>query len=280
MTEMARVSLIQMVSGFDVDENLAHASSLLEKAASTGAQIAVLPENFAAFQNRHLVDVAIRESAGEGAIRRFLSEQSARLGLWIVGGSVPLCERPDGESVPDGRVRAACLVYDDRGREVARYDKIHLFDAEVGDQQGRYQESSVFEPGDRAVVLDTPAGRLGLSICYDLRFPELYRELRAQGAEWVVVPSAFTYRTGEAHWEILLRARAIENQFWVCAPDQGGWHDERRRTWGHSMIVDPWGRIVQGAEEGEAVVSGELDRELLQKTRKAMPVWEHRRSGF
>lgn len=279
MTEAVRVALIQMVSGFEVDENLAHARVLLEKAVAQGARLAVLPENFAAFQNRHLIDVAQRESNGDGAIRRFLAEQARRLGIWIVGGSVPLRERPDGTTVPDGRVRAACLVYNDQGLEVARYDKIHLFDAEVGDQQGRYQESSVFEPGEEVVTVDTPAGRLGLSICYDLRFPELYRSLRAKGAQWLVVPSAFTYRTGEAHWEVLLRARAVENQVWICAPDQGGWHDERRRTWGHSMIVDPWGKIIQGAEEGEAVITAELDLTLLEKTRAAMPVWEHRRLG-
>ena len=278
MTDAKRVAAIQMVSGFELADNFLQARRLLEEAAAQGAAVAVLPENFAAFQNRRLAELGQAECrGGEAPIQQFLAEQARRLGLWIVGGSVPVSQRPDGEPVPDGRVRPACLVVNDQGEQVARYDKIHLFDAQVGDAQGRYQESELFEPGDQVVTVDTPAGRLGLSICYDLRFPELYRQLRAEGAEWVVVPSAFTHRTGQAHWEVLLRARAIENQFWICAPDQGGWHDERRRTWGHSMVVDPWGGIVDQAGEGEDVVTATLEPEFLDNTRAAMPVWQHRR---
>lgn len=278
MTEAKRVAAIQMVSGFELTDNFAQASRLLEESATQGAAVAVLPENFAAFQNRRLAELGQAECRGaEAPMQQFLAEQARQLGIWIVGGSIPIAERPDGEAVPDGRVRPVCLVVNDQGEQVARYDKIHLFDAQVGDAQGRYQESELFEPGDQVVTVDTPAGRLGLSICYDLRFPELYRQLRAEGAEWVVVPSAFTHRTGQAHWEVLLRARAIENQFWICAPDQGGWHDERRRTWGHSMVVDPWGGIVDQAGEGQDMVVADLESEFLENTRAAMPVWQHRR---
>lgn len=278
MSESKSVAAIQMVSGFEVEPNLVKARELLEEAASRGVSVAVLPENFAAFQSRYLLDIARAETgAAEGSIQAFLEREAQRLGLWIVAGSIPMATRPDGSGVEGGRVRASCLVINADGRQVARYDKIHLFDAEVGDSHGRYRESAVFEPGDTVISVDTPAGRLGLSICYDLRFPELYRRLRQEGADWVVVPSAFTYRTGEAHWEALLRARAIENQFWVCAPNQGGQHDERRRTWGHSMIVDPWGGIVSELEEGPGVVDAQLDTQMLANTRSAIPVWDHRR---
>ena len=278
MSESQSVAAVQMVSGFEVEPNLVKARELLEEAASRGVSVAVLPENFAAFQSRHLLEIGRAETgAGEGSIQAFLEREARRLGLWIVAGSIPMATRPDGSPVDDGRVRASCLVINAEGEQVARYDKIHLFDAEVGDSHGRYRESAVFEPGNTVVSVDTPAGRLGLSICYDLRFPELYRRLREEGAEWVVVPSAFTFRTGEAHWEALLRARAIENQFWICAPNQGGQHDERRRTWGHSMIVDPWGGVVTELEEGPGVVDAQLDAQMLANTRSAIPVWDHRR---
>lgn len=278
MNQPESVAAIQMVSGFEVEPNLVKARELLEEAAGRGVSVAVLPENFAAFQSRRLVDIGKAEADGlDGSIQSFLEREAKRLGIWIVAGSIPMARRPDGSVVEGERVRASCLVFDAQGRQVARYDKIHLFDAEVGDSHGRYRESAVFEPGEEVVSVDTPVGRLGLSICYDLRFPELYRRLREEGAEWVVVPSAFTYRTGEAHWETLLRARAIENQFWVCAPNQGGQHDERRRTWGHSMIVDPWGGIVTQLEEGPGVVDARLDAQMLANTRSAIPVWDHRR---
>lgn len=278
MNKSESVAAIQMVSGFEVEPNLVKARELLEEAASRGVAVAVLPENFAAFQSRQLLEIGKAEANGlDGSIQSFLEREARRLGIWIVAGSIPMAKRPDGSAVDDGRVRASCLVVDAEGRQVARYDKIHLFDAEVGDSQGRYLESAVFEPGEQVVSVDTPAGRLGLSICYDLRFPELYRRLREAEVEWVVVPSAFTYRTGEAHWEPLLRARAIENQFWICAPNQGGQHDERRRTWGHSMIVDPWGGVVTQLEEGPGVVDARLDAQMLANTRSAIPVWDHRR---
>lgn len=274
MTLSAKVAVIQTVSSDDLSANLAQAQRGLEAAAAQGACMAVLPENFALFGSRHLRALGERETSGDAPVSRFLAETARRLGLWIVGGSVPLAHRPDGQRL-DERVRAACLVYDAQGQLRARYDKIHLFDADVGDAQGRYRESDTFEPGSEPVVVDTPVGRLGLAICYDLRFPELFRKLRAQGAELLALPAAFTWKTGQAHWEVLLRARAIENQVWVCASGQGGIHDEKRHTWGHSMIINPWGEICACHAHGEGTVSAAVDREEQQALRERMPVHHH-----
>ncbi|MGP9833673.1 carbon-nitrogen hydrolase family protein [Marinobacter sp. NSM] len=273
---MTQVAAIQMVSSHNLAGNLAEAEALLRDAAAQGAKVAVLPENFAVLATAQMRECGRQESGGESVIRRFLSEQAERLGLWIVGGSMPLATRPDGSDVPD-RVRASCIVYNDQGEEVARYDKIHLFDAMVEDSHGQYRESDTFEPGDRVVTVDTPAGRLGMAVCYDLRFPELFRALREQGAEWVCLPSAFTWQTGDAHWRPLIRARAIENQVWVVAPGQGGQNSERRKTYGHSLICDPWGRVVTELDEGPGLVVADLDMEKLNQVRARMPVWEHRR---
>ncbi|MET4027710.1 putative amidohydrolase [Marinobacter sp. MBR-99] len=273
---MTQVAAIQMVSSHNLAGNLAEAEALLRDAAAQGAKVAVLPENFAVLATAQMRECGRQESGGESVIRRFLSEQAERLGLWIVGGSMPLATRPDGSDVPD-RVRASCIVYNDQGEEVARYDKIHLFDAMVEDSHGQYRESDTFEPGDRVVTVDTPAGRLGMAVCYDLRFPELFRALREQGAEWVCLPSAFTWQTGDAHWHPLIRARAIENQVWVVAPGQGGQNSERRKTYGHSLICDPWGRVVTELDEGPGLVVADLDMEKLNQIRARMPVWEHRR---
>ncbi|MDC0661739.1 carbon-nitrogen hydrolase family protein [Marinobacter sp. SS21] len=271
------VAGIQMVSGGDVQENLREARELLEAAAQAKAKIAVLPENFAVLKAAQMVAQGRRECDGDGEIRAFLSAQARRLGMWLVGGSMPLAQRPDGSAM-ERRVRASCLVYDDRGQQVARYDKVHLFDADVDDAHGRYRESDTFEPGQEVVTVDTPAGVLGLAVCYDLRFPELFRKLREQGADWVALPSAFTYMTGEAHWHALIRARAIENQFWMVAAGQGGRNSPRRHTFGHSMVVDPWGVVVaERQNEGPGWVSAELDPERLAKVRQRMPVWGHRR---
>lgn len=272
----SRVAAIQMVSGPDIESNLEEARRLLVQAAGLGARVAVLPENFAVLSTRKMLACGQLESGPDGPIRRFLGEQAAALGLWIVGGSLPIAARPDGSGIAD-RVRASCLVFNDRGQEVARYDKIHLFDAVVEDAQGQYRESDTFEPGEQTVVIDTPAGRLGLAICYDLRFPELFRKLREQGAQWVSLPSAFTWNTGDAHWHPLIRARAIENQLWLVAPGQGGYNSERRRTYGHSLVADPWGRIMAELDEGPGVVTTDLDLDRLQDIRTRMPVWEHRR---
>ena len=271
-----QVAVLQMVSGYDLDVNLEKARELLESARQKGAVVAVLPENFAVLNTSQMLIVGQGERTPEGRIRRFLAEEARRLKLWIVGGSIPIAARPNGD-VLDHRVRAACLVYNESGEEVARYDKIHLFDAQVNDAQGNYRESDTFEPGEDVVTVDTPLGKLGLAICYDLRFPELFRALRARGAEWVTLPSAFTYQTGLAHWHPLIRARAIENQVWMVAAGQGGEHDAKRRTYGHSMIVDAWGSMVAEVSEGATVAVAELDQERTAHTRERMPVWSHRR---
>lgn len=278
MTETVanRVAAIQMVSTHDIDANLDDARRLLAEAAAQGASVAVLPENFAILATRQMPDCGRREAGPDPQIRAFLAQQARSLGLWIVGGSMPLAQRPDGSDIAD-RVRATCLVFDDQGTEVARYDKIHLFDAMVEDAHGQYRESDTFEPGDQVVTVDTPAGKLGLAICYDLRFPELFRALRAKGVDWICLPSAFTWQTGDAHWHPLIRARAIENQVWVVAPGQGGQNSSRRRTYGHSLICDPWGRVVAEIGEGPGVVSAELDTAQVENLRTRMPVWEHRR---
>ncbi|KEF31582.1 Putative amidohydrolase [Marinobacter nitratireducens] len=271
-----QVAAIQMVSGHDIAANLDEARRLLEAAAKGGAVVAVLPENFAVLATGQMVDCGRVEVGSEPVIRSFLAEQARKLGIWIVGGSMPLATRPNGTAI-EGKVRASCLVFDDQGQEVARYDKIHLFDAMVEDAHGQYRESDTFEPGESLITVDTPAGKLGLAICYDLRFPELFRDLRAKGVDWVCLPSAFTWQTGDAHWYPLIRARAIENQVWVVAAGQGGQNSERRRTYGHSLICDPWGKVVSEMAEGPGVVSAELDLQYLEALRKRMPVWDHRR---
>lgn len=271
------VAAIQMVSTHDIEANLREAERLLTESARAGARVAVLPENFAVLATSQMVDCGQREASDAPVIRQFLADQARRLGIWIVGGSLPLSRRPDGTTI-EGRVRATGLVYDDQGNEVGRYDKIHLFDAMVEDAHGQYRESDTFEPGESVVTVETPVGRLGMAICYDLRFPELFRALREKGAEWICLPSAFTWQTGDAHWHALIRARAIENQVWVVAPGQGGQNSQRRRTYGHSLICDPWGKVVSEiTEEGPGVVTAALDADHLANVRTRMPVWEHRR---
>jgi len=267
----ARIAAVQMSSGADVAANLRAAQQGLEQARAQGAAVAVLPENFA-FMGEHEHDkLGVAESEGRGPVQDFLAATARRLGLWIVAGTMPL------KTADPQRVAAACLVYSAAGQRVARYDKMHLFDVDVPGG-GHYRESATIEPGPLAyVVVDTPAGRVGLSVCYDLRFPELFRGLAAQGAEVLAVPSAFTERTGEAHWEPLLRARAIENQCYVVAPGQVGAHPGGRRTWGHSLILDPWGRLLAQREAGEGVIVAPLPREPLLQLRKSFPVLTHRR---
>jgi predicted amidohydrolase len=268
---MDNVAVIQMVSGADLSANLETAGRLIAEAAAAGARLVVLPENFALFNSSELQAAGVRESGEKRPIRRFLMEQARTHELWLVGGSLPMPARSDG------RVRASCFVFDNEGREVARYDKLHLFDADVGDKQSAYRESDTYEAGDELVVVDTPVGCLGLCICYDLRFPELFQALRELGAELISVPAAFTRVTGEAHWEVLLRARAIETQCYLLAAGQGGKHCERRETYGHSMIIDPWGTILGRHAEAEGVVTGEVDLEYLQAVRRKMPLQKQRR---
>lgn len=268
---MSMVAAIQMVSGPEVTENLAVAGELIARAAAGGAQLAVLPENFALMGRKEEEKVAVREVEGEGPIQGFLAEQAARYGLWLVGGTIPL--QVDGD---DRRVRAACLLFDDRGQRIARYDKVHLFDVEVIGSAERYAESATIAPGERYVVADTPLGRLGLAVCYDLRFPEQFRTMVEQGMTVMALPAAFTAATGKAHWETLLKARAIENQCYVVASAQGGKHANGRETYGDSLIADPWGEILQRWPQGPGVVLAEIDEERLAQIRRQFPVLEHR----
>jgi len=255
------VAAIQMTSGPDVGQNLEQARALLEAAAARGAALAALPENFSFMGLKDADKRAVAESDGSGPVQDFLAATAQRLQLWIVGGTVPL------RAGSDGRVAAASLVYDAAGRRVARYDKIHLFDVDIPGRSESYRESAHVAPGARATVIDTPVGRLGLSVCYDVRFPELYRGLGP--CDVLFVPSAFTVPTGQAHWETLLRARAIENMAYVVAPAQGGTHAGGRRTYGHTMVVDAWGEIVaERAEDGEGVVLAEIDRNRTEELRR------------
>ena len=271
------VAALQMVSGHELQDNLNAAAALLQQAADTGVKVAVLPENFAVLASDQMLPCGQQEAGNQSVIRSFLANQAKTLKLWIVGGSLPLAMRPDGSVIAD-RVRASCLVFNDLGDEVARYDKIHLFDAQVDDAHGQYRESDTFEAGDQVVTVDTPAGRLGLAVCYDLRFPELFRELREKGADWVCLPSAFTWQTGNAHWHALIRARAIENQLYVVAAGQGGQNSSQRRTYGHSLICDPWGSVLaEITEDGPGMVTAGLDKPWLDQLRQQMPVWSHRR---
>lgn len=277
-----RVAAVQMVSGADVKKNLVSAARLVAEATDRGASLIVLPENFAVLDGGPQAQFAERQGDLTGMLQGFLSGQARTHGIYLVAGTMPLITRPaDSDTEPtvldDGRVRPASLVFDPQGQIIARYDKMHLFDVEVSDKQARYAESDSFEPGDQVVAVDTAVARLGLTICYDLRFPELYRRLFNDRVEVVTVPAAFTRVTGEAHWEVLLRARAIENQCYVIAAGQGGVHNEKRETFGHSMIIDPWGRVLDVLPHGEGTVVADIDLEQLHELRRKMPVFSHRR---
>lgn len=268
------IAAVQLNSGDDVAANLARSGELLTQAAADGATLALLPENFAFMGARGSDKLAHGEDDGRGPIQDFLAATAQRLKLWVVAGTVPL-------AVPDDacHVSPSCLVYDADGHRVARYDKIHLFDVDVPDSNGeRYCESASLVAGPPTpLCVDTPLGRLGLSVCYDLRFPELYRRLVADGAEILSVPAAFTARTGKAHWDLLLRARAIENQVWVVASAQCGTHPDNRATWGNSLIVDPWGEVLGRCGSGEGVVSATLSRQRQKSLRESFPALKHRR---
>ena len=268
---MSVVAAIQMTSSNERDSNLVAARRLLEEAARAGACVAVLPENFSIMAKRDAERRAVAEPDGDGPVQAFLATSARSLGLWIVGGTTPLLL--SGES----RLAASCLVYDDKGQRVARYDKIHLFDVELPDKNESYRESTHFAPGHNPVVVDTPAGKLGLSVCYDMRFPELYRRLVSLGAEWFTMPAAFTVPTGRAHWETLLRARAIENLCHVVAAAQWGIHANGRGTWGHSVLIDHWGTLLAELPEGEGVVSAGINLEAQRETRRKFPALLHRK---
>jgi nitrilase len=265
-----KVAAVQMTSGPQVAANLETAGALLAEAAAAGARVAVLPENFS-FMGIHDADKrAVAEPYGEGPVQDFLAQRARSLGLWIIGGTTPIA------TTPGGRVSAACLVYDERGERVARYDKIHLFDVTVPGRDERYRESANIEPGSQRTLVPTPAGLLGLSVCYDMRFPELYRPMSAAGAQWFTMPAAFTVPTGRAHWEVLLRARAVENLCFVVAAAQWGRHASGRDTYGHSLIVDPWGTVLAQLESGSGVVVAALDLAAQEQTRREFPALTHR----
>lgn len=275
---MKRVALLQMISTVDLESNLEQVTGLLRQAAEQGAVLAVLPENFALMNTEGLRAFAETEL---DRVVSLLCAQAVDLGIWILLGSVPMSTSEQGEPVIAPRVRAACLLIDSLGNIRARYDKLHLFDVDVADQQKTYRESAFVDAGEELVVVDTPVGALGLSICYDLHFPEQYQRLREAGAELIAVPSAFTHVTGQAHWDVLLRARAIENQVYILGCNQGGTHGEGRESWGHSMIVDPWGSPIAQCQKGKGLVVAEIDLEYLADIRQKMPVLAHRhRTGF
>jgi nitrilase len=270
-----RVAAIQMVSGASVDGNLDAAGRLIAEAAADGAELVALPEYFCLMGRKDTDKVDARETPGHGTIQDFLAATARRHRVWLVGGTLPV---EVGDGVTD-RIRNTSLVFRPDGSVAARYDKIHLFGFRKGDEH--YDESRTIAAGNEPVAVTVTLGdqpiRVGLSICYDLRFPELYRRLAGGGApDLLLVPSAFTYTTGAAHWEILLRARAIENQCYVLAPAQGGKHENGRRTWGHTMLIDPWGEIVSSRDEGEGVVAGDFDLALLRSVRQNLPALDHR----
>lgn len=260
-----KVAALQMTSGPDVAANLAQAGALIEAAAAAGARLVALPENFSFMGLKDADKRAVAESAGSGPVQDFLGATAARLKVWLIGGTTPL------RAGADGRVAAASLVFDAQGCQVARYDKIHLFDVDIPGRAESYRESAHVAAGSHVQVIDTPAGRLGLSVCYDVRFPELYRQLSAAGAQLLVVPSAFTGPTGRAHWETLLRARAIENLCYVIAPAQSGFHPSGRETYGDSMIVDYWGRVLKRVPRGTGYALAEIDTARQSQVRESFP---------
>ena len=273
MTQAFTAAVVQMVSGSEVAENLANAGRLIAEAAQAGARLVALPENFALLGRREQDKLAVAEPDGVGPIQDFLAATAQRHGIHLVGGTIPQ------RGADPNRVRAACLLHGPDGRRLARYDKIHLFDVNVGaDGDERYRESASIEPGEAVVTVATELGRIGLAVCYDLRFPELFRALLAQGAEILVLPSAFTETTGAAHWHLLCRARAVENLCYLLAPGQGGLHDNGRRTYGHSLIAGPWGEVLADhADSGEGIACAQIDLAAMDRLRARFPALQRRR---
>ena len=264
----ATVAAIQMASSPNVSGNLMEAGRLIESAVKKGAGLVVLPENFALMGLNETDKLQVGEAHGHGAIQAFLSNTAEKHKIWLVGGTIPIRST-------SGKVKAACLVFDPHGQEIGRYDKIHLFDVHLPGTEESYQESSTIEPGEHPLVIETPFGRLGLTVCYDIRFPELYRRMAQMGMDIFFVPSAFTSKTGAAHWETLVRCRAIENQCYAIAANQGGFHMNGRETYGHSMIVDPWGAVMSVLPQGSGVVTAEINHEQLKKVRTSFPALKH-----
>ena len=267
MTGMMRIAAVQMISGPEVVPNLETAARLIAAAAAAGAQLVALPEYFPFIGATDADRLAAREREGDGPMQRFLAAAARRHGIWLVGGSIPLA------ADDAAKLRNSCLVFDPRGRQVARYDKIHLFGFSKGEES--YDEAATIEAGDDVVAFDAPCGRVGVAICYDLRFPELFRALGKP--DLLVIPAAFTDTTGRAHWELLLRARAVENQCYVLASAQGGLHPTGRMTHGNSMIVDPWGEILARMDKGEGIVVADIDPSRIAEVRSSLPALKHRR---
>ncbi len=261
-----KVAAVQMASGPNVAGNLSEARRMIENAVEQGAQLVVLPEFFSIMGMKEADTVAAREQLGTGPMQTFLAEMARKHSIWVVGGSIPLVA--DSPS----KVRNSCLVYDENGAQVARYDKIHLFNLDLGNEH--YHEANTIEAGKQVVVIDSPFGRIGLAICYDLRFPELFRAMK--NVDIIVLPSAFTSTTGKLHWEVLVRARAIENLSYVIAAAQGGYHVNGRETHGHSMIVDPWGRVLDELPRGSGVVVAEINPNYQASLRASLPALTHR----
>ncbi|MGZ8186899.1 MAG: carbon-nitrogen hydrolase family protein [Methylobacter sp.] len=268
---MNKCAAIQMASSPNISANLLEADKLIAEAAKAGAKLVALPENFALMGAHELDKVKAKEVDGSGPIQNFLAAVAKKYSVWVVGGTIPIA------ASESHKVRAACLVYNDKGERVARYDKMHLFDVSVPGTTDVYSESDSIEPGSELQVIDSPFGKLGIAVCYDLRFPEFFRKMVRMGMEILIIPSAFTAKTGAAHWELLLRARAVENLCYVIAPNQGGFHINGRVTFGHSMIIDPWGVVMDCHKSGSGFVVADIDTEHLEKVRSAFPALNHRR---
>ena len=268
---MTKIAAIQMASGTNVSANLIEASKQITSAAQAGAKLIVLPENFAVMVFKDADQIKIAEEDGTGPIQDYLSEQAKKNNVWLISGTIPI------KSALENKVYAACLVYNEKGERVSRYNKIHLFDVHLAITNETYNESETLEAGNEVVVVDTPFGKIGIAVCYDLRFPELFRQLVLRGAEIIVLPSAFTASTGKAHWEVLLRARAIENLCYLVASAQGGYHVNGRETYGDSMIIDPWGTIMDRLPHGSGYIVADIDINSLHKLRQNFPVLKHRK---
>jgi predicted amidohydrolase len=265
-----KIAALQMVSAREVGPNLARAEALIAQAAQAGAQLVALPEYFCIMGRHERDKLGVAEAPGQGPIQTMLAAAARRHGLWLIGGTLPMRIAGDADHVHN-----ACCVFAPDGTLAARYDKVHLFRLDHGAEQ--HDEARVLRAGTAPVAFEASGLRVGLSVCYDLRFPELYRRLMQPPCDLLVVPSAFTHTTGLAHWELLLRARAVENQCYVLAPAQGGRHENGRRTFGHSMVVDPWGEVLSVLPEGEGVVFAQIDPQRLQAVRQKLPALQHRR---
>lgn len=268
---MTMVAAIQMASGPNVQANLDQAEKLIAEAVSQSAGLVVLPENFSFMGKSDHERLAVAEDDGDGVVQTFLADQAKKHSVWLVGGTVPI------KSGQANKIYASCILFNDQGERVARYDKIHLFDVHLEEADESYTESETTTPGDEVVVVDTPFGRLGLAICYDLRFPELFRTMMNMNMEICAIPSSFTANTGKAHWEVLVRARAIENLCYIIAAGQGGYHVSGRETHGNSAVVNPWGQVLNHMGKGAGVVSSKIDIQGLHATREHFPVLKHRR---